>query len=214
MPKVVPAILTNDTKDFEKKLKILERLSKLIQIDIMDGKFIPHKSINLAKILKIPTKAFFEVHLMAKEPLSYLELLKNKKIKRAIFHFEATDKPVVTAAYFKINKIKSGLAVNPNTDLKRVLKISDAFNYVLLMSVHPGRQGQKFIPKTLEKIKLIRKRNKKIKIFVDGGVNIYNVRKIKDAGADGVIVGSGILKAKDPKQEFQKIKEGFGGKKI
>ncbi|MBI4029857.1 ribulose-phosphate 3-epimerase [Candidatus Berkelbacteria bacterium] len=217
MNKIIPAVLTNNITDFKNKLKILEAFSPLIQIDFMDGKFVPYFSITPKQISKIKTKSFLEAHLMVKNPILYAGKLNNKLFKKVAFHFEASRQTQKITDYFRKQGFQIGLAINPQTKLKEFYPFVKDFDYVLFLSVIPGRQGQKFIPDTLEKIKGLRQKNKKIKIVVDGGINVYNVSKAAKAGADFAATGSSILKAKNPHQEFLKItkafEEGQGGKK-
>lgn len=217
MAKIIPAILTNNLNDFKNKLRLLEKFSSWIQIDFMDGKFVPYLSVTPKQISKIKTKNFLEAHLMVESPILYASKLNNKLFKKIAFHFETNGQVQKTAGYFRKQGFRVGLAINPQTQVKKFYPSVKNFDYVLFLSVIPGRQGQKFIPGTLEKIKCLRQKNKKIKIVVDGGINVYNVSKAAKAGADFAAVGSSIFTAKDPKKEFLKIskkfEEGQGGKK-
>lgn len=191
---IIPAILTQDPSELIAKFKILNNLVKLVQVDIMDGKFVSNTSINLNDI---PQKKFnfkLEAHLMVKNPLKYLNYCSQLKIESVIVHFEACNNLDLILKEMDKFKFQKGVAINPETPIELIFPYLKKIDKILIMGVHPGFSGQKFIPKTLNKIKKLRAFNRKIKIEVDGGVNSKNISKIQKSGANDFVVGSAIFK--------------------
>lgn len=207
MKTIIPAILTNDLSDMESKLKKLQGLTNWVQIDIADGKFVNNTSVTLEDISKIDCirDFFLEAHLMVKNPEIYFLACRAIKIKRVIFHYEAVDnfKKVLSEAE-KFN-FQKGIALNPKTPIEKIKPYVSKLDAILLMSVTPGFQGQKFIYKVLEKIKALKKIAPQVKIEVDGGVNLSNIKMISNAGADYIAVGSNLFESKNIKERLKKL---------
>ena len=111
-------------------------------------------------------------------------------VEKIIFHTEATPNPEVLIETIKSMGKKVGIAINPETPVLQIQPYIKKVNTVLVMTVHPGRNGAPFVPETLEKVKEIRNVNPKVNIEVDGGMNLENVKSAKDAGANLFVVGS------------------------
>lgn len=164
-----------------------------IHIDVMDGKFVSNKMFMMNDIGNFNKKSTkkLDVHLMVSDPNSYIDYLgKLDMVEFITIHYEI-DRDIS----FILNKIKSygkkcGLAINPETDVDVLSSYAYILDMVLVMSVCPGRGGQKFIDSTYDKIYKIRSRYKDICISVDGGVNDSNYLSIKDSGASMIVVGS------------------------
>lgn len=206
MSEIVPSILTNNVSNFSNKLFILNGQIDWVQIDVMDGKFVRDKSVTLNSIKEIHPQVNFEVHLMTLNPEKYIADSKKIGIKRIIFHLESTTTPEKVIKQIKKAKMEPGIAINPETSIDQIVPFLDKISTVLIMSVHPGFGGQKFIRSSLKKIKKLRKLAPQIVIGVDGGVNHRNVKKIAKAGANYMIIGSGIFKYKNPLKMLNKIK--------
>ncbi len=205
---IVPTILASSKKEF---YRIFNRLKKekiiRYQIDIMDGKFVSSKSILLRDVPKMTAKA--ELHLMVYHPESYLILAKKKGFKKIIFHYEAYKKEDAVMMMFKLIT-KLGLipvlAINPETKISKLKKIIKKINNITLLAVHPGYYGAKFLPQTYNRIRQIRKLNKKIKIEIDGGVSDKNSKKLIKAGANILAVGSFLQKQHSIRKGIKKLK--------
>jgi len=204
--KLIPTIFAHNKKEFEERFKKILPISKNIQIDFMDGKFVKAKSIqprdipNLAKF-----KNNFEAHLMCLHPEKYLSTLKQKGFKKIFFHFEATKNPEKILNQIKSLNLTAGIAFNPNAPIKKIIELSNLADVLLFMGHTPGVEGVSFNPKTLEKIKALRKTNKKIKIQVDGGASPRIIPKLAKAGVNYANIGSYVSKSKNPKQAFKKL---------
>jgi len=204
---VVPAILT-DKK--EKLIDMVDSCSKFcdyVQIDIMDGRFVPSKSISVAdfKNVRFPIKS--EAHLMVAEPLEWIEAFKNAGSHRIIYHFEIPNEHSRIIEAIKKLNLEVGLAINPSTQIKDFSFLVDKLDSVLFMSVIPGFYGSKFIPEVLDKIKEFKKIYPGKCAGIDGGVKAANVSTIAQSGVDYVCVGSAILNAANPKNAYLEIKD-------
>ena len=187
-------------------------------IDVMDGKFVEANTIDkmqkYADELKNITNIPMEVHLMVEDVRKYVDLFLACSPRIIYFHIEALkndDEILGMIQYIKNENCMVGLVVNPETDIEKIYKFLPKIHNVLVMSVHPGKGGQDFIESSLEKISSLRKYIDDNKldnlIEVDGGIDIENAKKVKEAGADYVASGSYIVSSKDYKYTINKFKE-------
>ena len=204
--KIIPSILTDNPGDFKNKLRKLRGLTREAQFDFADGRFTKSKTLDFDVLIQNKSRSISEVHLMALNPEKYLSSARKVRIKRVIFHFEAVKS--VSAVLKKIERmgLKKGLALNLRTPVKKIRPYLNKVDLILLMAVRVGFGGQKFSPPALDKIKKLRAMSKKVKIEVDGGVNLSNIGKIARAGADYFVVGVGLFGAPDVKKRFQQLK--------
>ena len=167
-----------------------------IHFDVMDGKFVENKNLSikeLEKYLKMSKKKN-DVHLMVKNPKEYIKTLSIYNISYLTIHKEIENYKEMIKL-IKSYGIKPGLAINPETNIEDVFEDLKNVSLVLLMSVHPGKSGQKFIEKTTNKISVLKeeiiKKNLNVKISIDGGIKEEVLEKIKDV--DIVVSASYIL---------------------
>ncbi|MBN1325407.1 ribulose-phosphate 3-epimerase [Candidatus Falkowbacteria bacterium] len=191
--KLIPTILVKNLSEFEERVKFLEKYFSLVQIDCADGKFVENKTFyEVNKINKV-MEVNFELHLMVKFPLLEInKWLNNKRLKSIIFHYEAVNDSggiLNIINYLHKKKIKAGLAINPSTKVEKVKEFLPYLDELLVLGVNPGWGGKKFMPSVLQKIKKLRKLDKKINIGVDGGVNLQNAKQIVKAGANVLYAG-------------------------
>ena len=128
-----------------------------------------------------------------------------KKVKTIIFHPEVVDGVGKLIYKIKQKKKKVGLALKPETKVKEVKDYLLNLDYVLILTVHPGFYGAKFLSAPLRKIKKIKKINPKIKVIVDGGMNPKTIKKAVNAGADCFVSGSYVTKAENPKERIKSL---------
>ena len=177
-------------KDIEKLCK--QRACSSLHIDVMDTQFIGHTTHFTPTVTKnLPTNMTKDVHLMTARPWKQIAWYKNAGAKIINMHVEV-GRVKETYALCKRYKLRLGLAINPETNVKEVMPYINFCDEFLVMSVHPGKGGQKFIPSTLRKVKTLRRFGKLIK--VDGGIGIENIQDVAEAGADVAVVGSDIFK--------------------
>ncbi|MFH1193743.1 MAG: ribulose-phosphate 3-epimerase [bacterium] len=206
---IIPAILAKSQKEFEEKIKKILPFSDFIQIDVMDGVFVPNTTwadTDVIEHLHLPAR--FEAHLMVKNPeAGVIEEWAKAGAARIIFHIEATKKPEQCIKQIKKYKKEIGIAINPKTPLAKLKPFLKTSDYVLVMGVTPGFSGQKFQPVALEKIKQLKKIAPRVKIGVDGGVNKTNAKKIYAAGADYLNAASAIFKAKNIAKAIEELND-------
>lgn len=208
---VIPTVFSVREEDFLDRFQKLVKLSKEIQIDFMDGKFVSSTFMNfkiIPDLRKYQNK--FEAHLMTLNPEYHVPILKKKGFKKIIFHYEAfhdNNLVIKLAKRIKKEKMKVFLAINPSTQVKDILLVAKEFDGILFMGVHPGKEHQMFIYDVLEHITNLRHFDKEIDIQVDGGINSSNIGYIKKAGANLFNTGSFVSENKNPKSAIVKLKE-------
>ncbi len=180
--------------------------SKYVHIDFMDGEFTQKKSVSLDDMKIIKSKDFiFGIHLMAYNPEKYIDKIKDLGIKRVYIHFEVYDdeKGLIKAInLFKDANLEVGLVLNPDTQPHDISNFIDVVDCVLIMSVWPGQEGQKFIFDSLEKVEELRSYSKNLEICMDGGIKENNFTKILDSGVNTFFVGSYISSCENPKLNY------------
>ncbi|MAG38242.1 hypothetical protein CMI45_02565 [Candidatus Pacearchaeota archaeon] len=210
--KVVPTVFAKNKKDFDSRFKKLIKVSKELQIDFMDGKFVKSKGVSLKDIPRLRGKGKFEAHLMVKNPGEWIQDLKKKGFSKVLVHYEAVkdiDNLSRIVFLIKSEKMKSWLVFNPETDFNRIKEVLSRMDIdgIMFMGVKPGKEGQKLDPNLIRKVSNVRNFDRKIKIQVDGGINDKNVGNLGKAGVDIVNVGSFVSQAKDPKKSFELLKK-------
>ncbi|MCH8741319.1 ribulose-phosphate 3-epimerase [Patescibacteria group bacterium] len=203
--KIIPAILTNNPADLKNKLIQLKGLTGWVHIDIMDGKFVNNVTITLKDLARMQISFQIEAHLLVFKPEKYFPDCKKANIKRTIFHFEATDNAKRVLQAMERFHFQRGLALSPETPIKKINTYLDYIDLVLLMGVHPGFSGQKFIPGILKKIANLKQIVPRMKIGVDGGIKLSNIQKIAQAGADQCVVNSALFGNKNIKKTFAQL---------
>lgn len=205
MQKVIPGILEKDTRELERKLRILEGITEWVHVDIMDGKFVSNLSFPVLALREFSAKFRFEVHLLVEHPERYLEDCSKAQANRVIFHFEATDNVSGMLTAIEKHALRSGMGINPPTEPHVVLPYREKIEAVLVLAGSPGFQGQSFTPPTLEKIRTVKSLAPSLLVGVDIGVNEETIESVFAAGADYVVVGSGIWKTSDPQVALRKL---------
>lgn len=212
--RVTPAVLANDLPTFSNLVAVAETFTDYVQIDIMDGIFVPSTGINVSELAGVKTVLKSEAHLMVAKPEEWLEAVANFGSEEVIFHYEAVADPAATVALLRDTAWRAGLAVNPETPVAEFLKLADTVDTVMFMAVNPGFYGAPFVPAVMDKIRELRARRPFLNIGVDGGINMGTALLAKDAGADFVCVGSAIFKAADPAQAYCQLQVSLNGSPI
>ncbi len=203
--RVVPAILTEDPLALEKMLHQAASFTDYVQIDIMDGKFVPSQSINRKHIAGLPVKLKWEAHLMVLNPEEYADGFKKAGASKIVFHHEATTSPQQVISRIRKLELKIGLAINPETPVSAIAPYIGEIDSVLLLTVTPGFYGSKFIPEVMDKVAELRKIRPGIEIGVDGGIKEGNIREVASAGVDYVCVGSAVFLQPDPAASYRHL---------
>jgi len=172
----------------------------MIHVDVMDGHFVPNLTMGppVIKALRKYTKLPFDVHLMISPVHKYIQDYADAGADIITIHPEATDNLRDSIHHIKKLNKKVGVSLNPETKINVVLELLNEINLILIMSVHPGFGGQKFMPEVLDKIKVLKKikDDKKLDfdIEIDGGINFDNNKLAIEAGANILVSGTTIFK--------------------
>lgn len=210
---LAPSVLAADFKVLGEQIRLTEENgAEYLHFDVMDGMFVPSISfgIPVLKSIRPATKQVMDVHLMIQEPIRYVESFREAGADILTVHLEACEDIISTIRKIRECNMKVGLSICPETDVKKVEKLFDKIDMLLIMSVHPGFGGQSFIPDSLGKIRAARamaeEQSLKLDIQVDGGIYHTNVRDVLDAGVNVVVAGSAVFRG-DPAENTKKFME-------
>jgi ribulose-phosphate 3-epimerase len=196
MPIIVPAILSRNLKDFENKIQQISPICRHLQIDFMDGNFVKNTTIMPEEIINYQIPNLVEAHLMVNKPADYINRLQtNSSISTFIFHVEGQNISEILN-FIPPSKAK-GVAINPETPVKIIEPIINYIDLLLIMSVNPGAGGQEFLPVALDKIREARSLRDDLIIEVDGGIHQSEASLVANAGADRIVVGTGLFNTRN-----------------
>ena len=203
--RIVPAVLTDDAAALTLMLRQAEGFTGYVQIDIMDGKFVPTHTVGLREIAAADTSLSWEAHLMVANPVDYFVPCQEAGASKVIFHYEATQvhREVIDAA--RRTGLRVGLAVNPDTPLESVLPLAEQLDSVLFMTVYPGYYGAEYIPGVMDKVRAFREAAPGVVTAIDGGAKESNIVETAASGLDYICVGSAIFKAPDPGAAYRRL---------
>ena len=197
MVQIIPTTFSTTEEEYKMRLAKLAGSSfkeGWVQLDFMDGKFVPNNSIGLNVIKRNPPPYDMEAQLMVVDPQEWFEGLFDLKVKRIIFPIEIDKNINELIKMVKDRNIEVGLSVNPDTDVKNLDHYLSKLDAVLFMAVNPGLENQKFDTRTYEKIIYVKQKEPRIIVGVDGGVNDVNIKDLVTAGLDYVAIGSFLFK--------------------
>lgn len=213
MVKIAPSILAADLTSLKKEIgRVEEAGADLVHIDIMDGALVPNITFGpeMVRAIRKITELPLDVHLMINNPQKLVKLFLQAGSDILTIHIEAKGNLEKAIGLIKKGKKKAGIAINPETQLLVIEESLNEVDMVTVMSVHPGFAGQIFIPAVIPKIKelkdLITKRNLKVEIEVDGGIDITTAPEVIRAGADILASGMGIFGSKNIKETIEKLR--------
>ena len=204
MSQVIPALLEHRLSG------LCVRLSQIhaarYHLDIMDGSWLHHRTIGAKQLQKIRTDAHLEAHLMVKNPVRKIAKFKGL-VDGVIVHLEQLKDIDDYVKKARALGFSVGIAVNPQTPLTRLLPHMQGLDKVLIMTVHPGRQGAPFEQEALQKVRALRKRPRGPLVCVDGGMHHGTIKRAVKAGAQWIIVGSAIVNAEHPQKAFETLQK-------
>jgi ribulose-phosphate 3-epimerase len=202
---IAPSLLAANFLELGKACAMLnESEAAWFHLDVMDGSFVPNISFGLPVIEQIrkATTKVCDVHLMIVHPEKYIEAFKKAGADILTVHYETCQELANTLAQIKAEGMKTGVAINPNTDATVLAPFIKDIDLVCVMSVYPGFGGQKFIESTYEKVKTLKQiildAHAATLIEIDGGVDTNNAAALTAAGADVLVAGTTVFKAADP----------------
>ena len=213
MPIIAPSLLSANFINLEADCKMLnESQADWFHLDVMDGRFVPNITFGpmIIEFIRKATNKFCDVHLMIEEPEKFAEQFKNAGADNLTVHLEACKHLHRNIQQIKSLGMKAGVALNPHSPVSLLVDIIQDIDLVCIMSVNPGFGGQKFIPQTIEKIKLLRQmaneKNKPLHIEIDGGITLENAQEIIAAGADVLVAGNTVFRSINPTETIAKLK--------
>lgn len=205
--KISGSILGIKNKSVEEIKKFYNSGIDLIHIDVMDGIFVPNKSLEYEETKNITTEdELLDVHLMVDDVKKYVNDYIKLKPNNITFHIENKENTIELINYIKNNNIKVGIAIKPSTDIKEIIPYLDMVDLVLVMTVEPGLGGQKLLENTLYKIdELYELKDKyQFEIEADGGINLDTIEYLKKL--DIAVIGSYITNG-NYHEQIEKIKD-------
>ncbi|NLZ78144.1 MAG: ribulose-phosphate 3-epimerase [Gammaproteobacteria bacterium] len=216
---IAPSILSADFARLGEDVeRVLEAGADTVHFDVMDNHYVPNLTIGpmvCSALRKYGITAPIDVHLMVKPVDRMIGEFIDAGASYITFHPEASEHIDRSLQLIKQGGCKAGLVFNPATPLDVLKYVMDKVDMVLLMSVNPGFGGQTFIPGTLDKLReareLIDASGLPIRLQVDGGVNVKNIKEIAQAGADTFVAGSAIFNAPDYAQVISQMRAELAG---
>lgn len=213
LPSVAPSILAANFSNLEADVKAaVQGGATWIHCDIMDGHFVPNISFGagvVKSVSKVVPEAFLDVHLMIENPDQYIDSFVEAGAELISVHVEACPHLHRSIQKIKSHGIMAGVAINPATSLYTIEPILEYVDLVVLMSVNPGFGGQSFIESTYQKIEELADLREAgehgFLIEIDGGVNLKNISKIAEVGADILVAGNSVFSAKDIPARVQEL---------
>lgn len=209
MFQLIPAILTDSFEEFLAQIKKCFGLFPYVQLDVMDGKFVPNKSFDqIENIKSADIEMPIELHLMVNEPVE--EMRKWQQIEnvfRVIFHVESPSDPLRSISFARKEGWEVGIALNPETSLKSLDDLIERVDFIQFMTVHPGKHGAPFVDDTILKIQEFRAKFPEKICTIDGAINRETVPKFKGLKIDTFNVGSALVLAEDVKQAKKELEE-------
>ena len=205
MAEIIPSILSADFARLADDIGRVEHTGiRMLHVDVMDGHFVPNLTLGppVVKSIRKITKLTLDVHLMIEDPDKFAPIFIEAGADQISVHQEACRHLDRTIRMIQSEGARAGVVLNPATPIQILEDVIEIVDYVLIMSVNPGFEAQKFIPNALNKIRALDVRRKalglQLPIEIDGGINLENLGDVIRAGCDWVVAGSSVFHSDDP----------------
>jgi ribulose-phosphate 3-epimerase len=185
--------------------------AQMIHVDIMDGHFVPNLTMGppVTESIRKVTSMKLDHHLMIEDPDTYAPAFIKAGATAVSVHYEACRNLNRTLTMVRDEGAKAGVVINPHTGVELLEDVLDIVDYVLVMSVNPGFGGQKFIPRSVEKVRQLSRRREEralsFAIEIDGGITLDNISEVVKAGVDWVVIGSAVFQKPAPGEAFREL---------
>lgn len=211
---ISPSVLSADFGKLATEMAEVEAAGvRMVHLDVMDGHFVPNISFGIPVIASIRkySKLFFDAHLMISEPEKYAERFVEAGANNVTFHIEVCKKPEKLIEKLHSLGVTAGICLNPETPVEAIEKVAPLCDMILVMTVHPGFGGQKFMPDAAKKIIRIREIvGPDIRIEVDGGIDAKTAGAVVSYGADTLVAGNAIFSKADRAAAINEILKAIG----
>ena len=214
MIQIVPSIFAADFTRLGEEIQCVEQAGvEMIHVDIMDGHFVPNFTMGtpITESIRRSTRVKLDHHLMIEDPDTYAPVFIKAGADCVSVHYEVCRNLNRTLHMIQDHGAKAGVVINPATPVMLLEDVLDIVDYVLVMSVNPGYGGQKFIPKSLDKVgalaRLRSERNLEFAIEIDGGVGQENIAGVARAGVDWVVAGSSVFGTRDAAAAVRELRQ-------
>lgn len=221
---IIPVILEPTFEKAAEKIKLIEDVAPIIQIDIADNKLVDGKTFQeIERLDSLKTKAELQLHFMVQNPVDFLK--RNRKfipfttvkIKNVSTVFTQLVDSVQTETFFKLAKklgYKTGISINTDQDNILIEPYLDEIDFAQFMSIIPGKQGNAFIPAVLAKITDFKKAHPSVTTQIDGGVNDTTLLQVLQTKVDNVTIGSAIFNSENPQEKYLEFSKTAHGTSI
>jgi ribulose-phosphate 3-epimerase len=209
--RIAPSILSADFANLAGAVDAVGSEADTLHVDVMDGHFVPNITIGppVVKSLRKHTDLYLDCHLMITNPGDYFKAFKDAGASGCSFHVEVGETDALIDQCRSLG-LDVGLVVNPETPIEAALPFLDRIDLLLVMSVHPGFGGQKFMPEVMPKIEVARaevdRGGLRVAIQVDGGIDVHTAPIASAAGADVFVAGNAIFGTDDPRAAAARIR--------
>ena len=206
---ITPSILSADLSRLQEEVASVEPYADWLQVDVMDGHFVPNLSFGAPLLKNLKTKLPLDIHLMVENPKDRIEEFTALGAYNITFHIEAVPDLEAQRALISLIKKKCksvGVAINPDTPVSHIADLLKEVDLVLCMTVQPGFSGQKFREDVLQKIREVKKLAPNVMIQVDGGVDARTGKLCLEAGATNLVAATAIFGSKDRKAAIESLR--------